>query len=192
MKTDRSTELASLNALGLLADAEREAFLTHLASADARTQAAQARMCDTLALAAVAQSPARPLPAGLKAKVMAQARESARAKAAKLPPDFYNVLRGEGEWRTLPVPGVRVKDLAEDAPRGRSVKLYELAPGARFPEHHHTGPEECFVVSGDFHVEGRVLHGGDFHHAESETDHGESFTEGGCTLLVMVATKDYH
>jgi hypothetical protein len=53
------------------------------------------------------------------------------------------------------------------------------------------GPEERFVVSGDFHVEGRVLHAGGFHHAQAESDHGESFTEGGCRLLVMVATDDY-
>ena len=89
------------------------------------------------------------------------------------------------------MPGVRVKDLVADTRRGLSVQLYELAPGARFPTHHHSGPEECYVVSGDFHVEGRVLHGGDFHHADAESDHDESFTEKGCTLLVMVATADY-
>jgi len=41
-------------------------------------------------------------------------------------------------------------------------------------------------------VAAEVLHGGDFHHAEEESDHGESFTENGCTLLVMVATADYN
>jgi anti-sigma factor ChrR (cupin superfamily) len=69
--------------------------------------------------------------------------------------------------------------------------LYELAPGTRFPSHHHAGAEECYVLSGDFHVEGSILHAGDFHHAESHSDHHESFTEHGCQLLIVAAAGDY-
>lgn len=191
MNGERLIELGALNALGALGDADRAEFLKQLANADAPTRTAVARLTDAVALTALAQSPARPVPAGLKSKIMAHVRAAAPEKTAKSATEFYNIFRGEGEWKTLPVPGVRVKDLAEDPKRGLSMKLYELVPGAHFPGHHHTGPEECFVVSGDFHVEGRVLHGGDFHHAEPDTDHGESFTVGGCRLLVAVATKDY-
>src|SRR5262249_54034568 len=97
----------------------------------------------------------------------------------------------EGEWKTLPIPGVRCKELAHDARRGLSVKLYELAPGSTFPSHRHSGPEECFVLSGDFHVEGTVLHAGDFHHAPPQSDHRLSSTVTGCQLLVVVADIDY-
>ena len=76
-------------------------------------------------------------------------------------------------------------------PDASTTLLIDLAPGTRYPIHHHHGGEECFVVSGDFHVEGRCLGAGDFHHAEGATDHGESFTEHGCRLLIVADAADY-
>ena len=52
---------------------------------------------------------------------------------------------------------------------------------------------ELFLFGGLFIVYAvmRSKYSGDFHHAEGDSDHGESFTENGCTLLVMVSTDDY-
>ena len=129
-------------------------------------------------------------PARLKAKVMQRIAPPQRPRGASGSGAFYFISSDEDVWQTSPIPGVRFRALAQDSRSGLSVRLWDLAPGMRFPGHHHAGPEECYVLSGDFHVEGRVLRAGDFHHAEAESNHGESFTEAGCQLLVMVATKD--
>ncbi|MDR3456560.1 MAG: cupin domain-containing protein [Verrucomicrobiae bacterium] len=189
MKPEQLSELAALKAVGALDIREADAAQNLLNQAGAKTRAEAVRLEEAAALMAVAQSPARKPSPSLKGKILARVGAGARPPAQN---PFFFVGRNEGEWQTLPVPGVRVKDLSVDARRGTSVKLYELAAGARFPGHHHSGPEECYVLAGDFHVEGRVLHGGDFHHAEGESDHEESFTEHGCTLLVMVTTADYN
>ena len=187
MKPDHLNELAASNAVGALKSDESEQFHDSLATADEQTKAGIIQLQDDAALFAVAQSSERNPSASLKGKILAQVQ----ASAVSFPKPFFFVERNEGQWQTLPIPGVRAKDLSADSRLGMSVKLYELAAGARFPNHHHSGPEECYVVCGDFHVEDRVLHGGDFHHAESNSDHGESFSENGCTLLVIVGTDDY-
>ncbi len=191
MNAERTTELAALNAAGVLDGDDLREFQILLAESDSALARDLGRWNDVVAAVIIAGTEPRSVPAELKARVIERIAASAKPAPAKQTAIFYSILQSEGEWKTLTTPGVRVKDLAADARRGMSVKLYELAPGTRFPAHHHSGPEECFVVSGDFHVEGRVLHGGDFHHAEGESDHGESFTENGCTLLVTATTADY-
>ena len=187
MNAERMNELAALHAVGALDGVEAREFEAALTSAEGDAQADVRRMNNTAAALAHARS--APLPANLKAKVMARVRQPRRVEMS--PASFFTITHDGGQWQALPVPGVRMKELTADPRRGTSVRLYELAPGTRFPHHHHSGPEECFVLSGDFHVEGRVLHAGDFHHAEEHTDHGESYTVGGCRLLVMATTADY-
>jgi anti-sigma factor ChrR (cupin superfamily) len=189
MNPELLVEMAALKAVGAMSHEADGKVQELLSAADADTRAEALRLQDDAALLAVAQTSARKPSGALKGKILARVQSGELSKAAANP--FFTIGRNEGQWLTLPIPGVRVKDLSVDARRGTSVKLYELAAGAHFPEHHHSGPEECYVLAGDFHVEGRVLHAGDFHHAESESDHGESFTENGCTLLVMVSTDDY-
>lgn len=191
MNAERFNELATLHAVGALDGAELREFETLAATVSPALKAEVAQWQDTAALLAVASISARPAAPAVKAKIMARIKPGPSVPPAQNQNPFYSITREEGEWATLPVPGVRVKTLAEDTRRGLSTKLYELAPGVHFPGHHHSGPEECFVLSGDFHVEGRVLHGGDFHHAEPHSDHGESFTVNGCTLLVMAVSDDY-
>jgi quercetin dioxygenase-like cupin family protein len=191
MNAERTTELAALNAAGVLDGDDLREFQILLAESDSALARDLGRWNDVVAAVIIAGTEPRSVPAELKARVIERIAASAKPAPAKQTASFYSILQSEGEWKTLLIPGVRVKDLAADARRGMSLKLYELAPGTRFPTHHHSGPEECFVVSGDFHVEGRVLHGGDFHHAEGDSDHGESFTENGCTLLVTATTADY-
>ena len=191
MNQDLLNELAALNALGALEGDALHGFEQVLANADTATKARIAEFNNVMGL--VGASPRSPqlLPMRLKAKVMDQVL--ARTKTAKGPrlPSFFSLLKAEGQWTALPVPGVRCKELSTTGRRGYKVTLYELAPGAHFPHHHHSGAEECFVLSGDFHVQGSVLHGGDFHHAEPGSDHDESFTVGGCELLVVAASGDY-
>ena len=188
MNAERLNDLAALNAVGALEGAEAQELQQFLNGADDATKSEVARLNNVAGLiGATEPAPLRPSP-GLKAKILARIERPAAARPNPRP--FFNLLRNEGEWRSLPVPGVRVKTLSIDRQRGYAVNLYELAPGARFPEHHHSADEQCFVLSGDFHVQGHALHAGDFHHAGHGSDHGESFSEGGCQLLVIGAAED--
>jgi anti-sigma factor ChrR (cupin superfamily) len=69
--------------------------------------------------------------------------------------------------------------------------LLDVAPGTRFPSHHHEGAEECYVVSGSLFTCGRRLNAGDFVHADGNTDHDELFTEEGCRVLLIVTPEDH-
>jgi quercetin dioxygenase-like cupin family protein len=69
--------------------------------------------------------------------------------------------------------------------------LIKGEPGARYPAHRHSGPEECYVISGSLHVEGQLLRAGDFHHAEAGSDHGELWTDEGAVVLLVAAASDY-
>ncbi|HKX60508.1 MAG TPA: cupin domain-containing protein [Verrucomicrobiae bacterium] len=187
MNPERLRELAAINAVGGLDGEEMREFDRLMASAPADARAEVAALNNTAALiGAVQRTVERPSPA-LKAKIISHIAGTGRGTDSP----FYFIRRNAGEWKALPVPGVRCKDLAEDVRRGFSVKLYELAPGTRFPAHHHSGAEECFVLSGDFHVQGSTLQAGDFHHSEAETTHDESFTVGGCQLLIVAAAAAY-
>ncbi len=190
MNNETFTELAALNAAGALPPEEQD-NLQRVAAADRARTAEVESFKDVAALVAVASTPRRRPAPSVKARIFAQIDALEKPGAGSTHPLFYSIGANEGEWQDLPVAGVRVKNLAANKQGGGSVKLYQLQAGAHFPGHHHSGPEECFVLSGDFHVEGAVLHAGDFHHAEGGSDHRESFTEGGCTLLVMVASRDY-
>ena len=90
-------------------------------------------------------------------------------------------MASDDRWMPHPVPGIRMKVLALNKARGYATLLLDVAPGTRFPAHHHGGAEECFVVSGSIYTCGRRLGPGDFVHADADTDHGELWTDEGGT-----------
>ena len=190
MNQERFNELAALNAAGALDGDDLREFQESLARADAATKSEMARLNNLAGYIGVSRSSGASLPPGLKAKVMKQIQARAQARRERALPYFFSIRSAEGQWTQLPVPGVRCKELSAGS-KNYKVTLYELAPGTRFPSHHHSGPEECFVLSGYFHVQGSILHAGDFHHADPNSDHEESFTVAGCQLLVVAANADY-
>ena len=98
----------------------------------------------------------------------------------------------DGEWVETALPGLRMKILAIDRARDRVTMLLKGEPGARYPAHRHSGPEECYVISGSLHVEGRDPAGWRiFHHAEGDSDHGELWTEEGVEVLLVASASDY-
>ena len=106
-------------------------------------------------------------------------------------PSNHTITAADGAWVETAVPGVRIKILALDRARDRVTMLLKGEPGARYPAHRHSGPEECYVISGSLHVEGRLLRAGDFHHAEGDSDHGELWTEEGVEVLLVASASDY-
>ncbi len=106
-------------------------------------------------------------------------------------PGLSFVHAAEAEWLPHPVEGISFKELSIKKESGYVTLLLRAAPGVHYPAHHHTGVEECYVIEGDLHINDEVLAAGDFHHADAGSDHIVVFTEGGCTLLLVVAATDY-
>ncbi|MEP6963519.1 MAG: cupin domain-containing protein [Acidobacteriota bacterium] len=92
----------------------------------------------------------------------------------------------ELEWQPLGV-GVDIKIIHTDTDRRYNTMLMRMAPGARYGAHAHVDVEELFVLSGDLHVAGVVMGPGDYCRADADTTHGETFSEGGCLMLVMAS-----
>jgi quercetin dioxygenase-like cupin family protein len=112
------------------------------------------------------------------------------AEAPPLPPGFSLSLASDAGWLPHPVPGIRMKKLSESRKGGYVTLLLDVAPGTHFPAHHHTGDEECYVISGSVRTCGRHLGPGDFIHADSDTDHGELVSDEGCRVLLVVPLED--
>lgn len=113
-------------------------------------------------------------------------RRRLMARLEPAPPAGFAIYRANDEgWMPHPVPGIRMKVLALNRRRGYAVLLLDVAPGTRFPAHHHDAAEECYVLSGSLHTCDRRLGPGDFVHADSGTDHAELWTEEGCRVLIV-------
>jgi anti-sigma factor ChrR (cupin superfamily) len=106
-------------------------------------------------------------------------------------PANYTIGAHEGEWIDIGLPGIRAKILALDRARDVVTLLIRAERGARYPAHHHSAPEECYVLGGSLTIGGRLLRAGDFHHAEGDTDHGEIRTDEGAEVLLVASAADY-
>jgi quercetin dioxygenase-like cupin family protein len=128
--------------------------------------------------------------AGLKDKIMARIKSSPRKDEHK---DFdFKFADSKDDWFSHPVlEAVKVKVLSINRENNYAMLMMKVPAGNEYPEHHHSAPEECLILEGDFQAEGRVLGPGDFHHAEPDTDHGKLYTRTGVTLLLVVNPADY-
>ena len=115
----------------------------------------------------------------------------AAVHAPAVPNGFSFVFDRDDDWMAHPVPGIRMKVLALDRRRRYATLLLDVAPGTRFPAHHHRGAEECYVVSGSLFTCGRRLVAGDFVHADADTDHGELWTDEGCRVILVVPPEEH-
>jgi len=114
-----------------------------------------------------------------------------RADAPVLPAGFAFSFAASDGWVPHPVPGIRMRVLGMNRERGYATLLLDVKPGTRFPEHHHSGAEECYVISGSVYSYGRRMGPGDFLHADAGTDHSELWTEEGAQVLLVVPPEDY-
>lgn len=103
----------------------------------------------------------------------------------------YSIAAEEGKWYTHSIDGITVKPLATDKERGYSTLLMNIAAGKRYPAHTHTGAEQCYVISGDVHIGGKILGAGDFFSTRAGADHGDIFSTEGAQVLLVVALEDY-
>jgi anti-sigma factor ChrR (cupin superfamily) len=180
MIPDDVQALALADAIGALDSDERRDLEHRLAILPADVRAEVAHLYGAavdIASTTIGEAPAPHVRAALLAKIAA--------------PSTHTVMASDGAWVETPVPGVRMKILALDRARNRVTMLVRGEPGATYPAHRHTGPEECYVIRGSVVVEGRLLRAGDFHHAEGESDHAELHTDEGVEVLLVAAASDY-
>jgi anti-sigma factor ChrR (cupin superfamily) len=114
-----------------------------------------------------------------------------RVHAATEPAGFVFHWSRDDRWLPHPVPGIKMRVLALNKNRGYATLLLDVAPGTRFPAHHHGGAEECYVVAGSLFTCDRRLVAGDFVHADDNTDHGELWTEEGCQVILVVPPEEH-
>jgi anti-sigma-K factor RskA len=138
--------LALADVIGALDPDERQDLEDRLAALPADERAEVAHLYDAaveMASATIDEAPSPHVRAAVLAKIAA--------------PSNHTVGAADGEWVQTPVPGVRMKMLALDRARNRVTMLVRGEPGATYPAHRHTGPEECYVIRGSVIVEGRLL-----------------------------------
>jgi anti-sigma factor ChrR (cupin superfamily) len=99
-------------------------------------------------------------------------------------------LATDDNWQPHPVSGIRMKVLAVNRHLHYAMLLLDVAPGVRYPAHHHAGDEDCYVLSGSIQTLGRRLGPGDFLHADAGTDHGELWTDEGARVLLIVPSEE--
>jgi len=108
-----------------------------------------------------------------------------------VPPGFTFKFAASDTWLPHPVPGIRMRVLGLNRESGYATLLLDVKPGTRFPEHHHSGAEECYVISGTVYSYGRRMGPGDFLHADTGTSHSELWTEEGAQVILVVPPEDY-
>lgn len=183
----RLEELAALDAVGALAPDETAELRARWEAASGDERARVSALYDAAATSlASTVAPEVPSPdAGARL-----AARLADAGGPLAPAAFSFILAQDSPWQPMGVPGVTFRVLAQEQ-GGYSMLLVRGEPGAVFPPHRHSVPEQCYVVSGDLFIAGRRIRAGDFHRAAPDTDHGESSTEGGCLLVIVAALEDY-
>ena len=174
------TALAALDAARALDPAARAAFMARLARAGDAEREAVAQLYEVAAtLHAAAPQPAQPSP-GAKERLMQAAGAAS----------FTSLRAADRQWQTL-MPGVEAQVLQIDPERDATLLLVRVATGTVYPAHRHSGPEDCYVLSGEVIIQGQRLRGGDFHHARSNTAHEPVVCVSAAEMLLLVDAADY-
>ncbi len=183
-----------LNSVGALGDDERDKLLAVLTNAgfeEVFLASDANNIIEHINNALINNSKYLKTPSkGLKDKIMARIKAAPKTDSKK---DFdFKFAADEKDWFDHPVlSAVKVKILSINRENDYAMLMMKVPGGNEYPEHHHSAPEECLILEGDFQAEGRVLGPGDFHHAEPNTDHGKLYTRTGVTLLLVVKPGDY-
>lgn len=182
-------ELAVAYGLGMLDQAEASQ-LESLIAHDAEALQEVAAFIDTAASFAAASSPRVEPSIEQRARILAGIAATPqlhRKTAETSAPDGYSFLLNSSEgWEDTDIPGFRTKRLSRGPHPGCEVMLIALAPGAKVPDHDHTGTEEIYMLSGHLRTEGQAIGPGDFLRAEAGTRHHEVVSPEGCMALLIL------
>ncbi|MFN7927647.1 MAG: cupin domain-containing protein [Blastocatellia bacterium] len=176
---------AALYALGALSPAEARAFEDELTIAADVARAEVAEFDAVVAQLGLSVEEATPS-AQLRAHLLTRiADETPTAN----PSHHVDVFRTEGAWQPL-FPGGEAKVLFQEPTNGYITSLLKLEAGARIPNHHHHGNEQCMVMAGEFQMNGKLYQQGDFTVALDGSEHLEIYSPTGGVLLI-VSPPDY-
>jgi anti-sigma factor ChrR (cupin superfamily) len=89
----------------------------------------------------------------------------------------------EGQWLAF-LPKVHIKPLRVDRHAGTQTTLWRLEPGARIPEHDHSGEEECLILEGSVLFDRQEYGVGDFLLARPGLHHSEFTSSSGALLMI--------
>ena len=183
-------ELAVAYGLGMLDQAEASR-LESLIAHDAEALQEVAAFIDTAAAFAAASSPRVEPSIEQRARILAGIAATPQLDPKTVEtsaPNGYSFLLNSSEgWEDTDIPGFRTKLLSRGPHPGCEVMLIALAPGAKVPDHDHTGTEEIYMLSGHLHTEGHMTGPGDFLRAEAGTHHHEVVSPDGCMALLILA-----
>jgi quercetin dioxygenase-like cupin family protein len=182
-------DVAALDAAGALDAGDRVSFLTRLAGADDAERQAVASVYEAVASAVVSSIVPQDVDVAIEGpSPSVRQRLMERIAAAA---QFFSVRSSEGRWQKV-MEGIETKLLRFDAERQTATLLMRFAAGVVYPGHQHSGPEECYVISGDVIIQGQHLHAGDFHYADAGSEHDPLTSVNGGEVLLVVAAADYH
>lgn len=186
--TDNATaaicELASLYALGALDSEDARLFDGHLANGCAECRSEVEGLEFAANALAFAPSPVEP-PMSLRARVLESIRDG---EAAPSSPAL--AFEDRGSWSPYSVPGIDFRMLHLDRSLREIVMLVRAQPGARYPMHDHTAPEEMFMLRGELSLDGTIYGAGDFIRSAPGSHHGVGETPAGCMFLMRGSLDD--
>ena len=190
-----SEENIILNSLGLLSGKEKNDFdsnLKNLSSED-RKYASEFNNLTSLFSKLISNKDDKNVPSqDVKKNIFRMLDSDTLNAESKSNIGFEYVFADQSEWLKHPVEGIEFKQLSYNEKKDYVMLLLRVAPDTYYPAHHHSGAEECYVLSGDVYAQGKVLGPGDFHHAEGGSDHEPLYTKNGCTVLLVVDPEDYN
>ena len=104
--------------------------------------------------------------------------KSKHGLAVSQEPDVSGVVAGRLLAERSPGPGVHVRELWSEGVK-RALEI-EFEPGAQWPglDHHVPGPEEVYILSGDFDDGTNVYRAGTFLHHPAGSSHSPKTVEG--------------
>jgi quercetin dioxygenase-like cupin family protein len=114
-------------------------------------------------------------------------RLSEASNAAGSQEGLVFVRASECVWRDGPTDGVAMKPIFSDPARQAYTSLVRMRPGAILPRHRHLTTGQVYMIDGDGHVAGHVLGPGDYYQTPAGSVHEVSYTEGGCTFLLIAS-----
>jgi len=185
---DEIKELIALHSFSMLAEEEANQINQHLSFCDE----CKRDFLELEILSGILSYNTKPiLPApSVKSLILATIEKSSNKSSYKNSEAFITVRASEGEWQEISA-GVFSKTLFSNLQTGTITSVMKMLPGAKAEFHYHTSIEECYVISGDFHVgdsqETEIALGpGDYHCAQVGSTHAIAYTNQGTELLVIM------
>lgn len=194
MADDQIREQLALYALGALSQHEARAVDRHLGEGCEVCQA-ELEPFESVVAALGFAGPLESPPPSVREQLVSRLSEESQAPVVGTASmrdglnQFYSLRADQGEWLESS-PGLLEKQLFVDENKGTVTTLIKMLPGVKLPSHRHLGIEECLVLEGDFHVNGKVFGPGDYRCAMAGSIDQSPYSVDG-TLLLILAQGGY-